>query len=169
MTKLEDLKAYPEEYPSGSIFRNEGVKLYELVKKLKPKKIIEVGTRFGCSTQFMALACKENGFGEIHTYDIEDHYIKKNDDLEPFIKRHLKSYFDETNKKCDFLFEDGAHTTGFTSNVLAETDFKVCVVHDYEHWDCQITVKKEALGVLGNPDEIHFEKPSDCGLAIWYK
>ena len=167
MTKLEDLQAYPESYPSGSIFRNEGIKLYELVKKYKPKKIIEVGTRFGCSTQFMALACKENGYGVIHTYDIEDHYIQKNEDLEPFIIRHLISYFDAPNKKCDLLFEDGAHTTGFTKKVLEETTFKVCAVHDYEHWDCLITVKEEALSVLGEPTEIHFVVPSDCGLGIW--
>lgn len=169
MTTLKDLKAYPEEYPAGSIFQNEGIKLYELVKKYKPKKIIEVGTRFGCSTQFMALACKENGFGEIYTYDIEDHYIQKYKDLEPYIKRYIKDYFTEENKECDFLFEDGAHTTGFTSEVLKQTKFKVCAVHDFEHWDCVNTVKNESLMILGEPNEIYLQHPSDCGIGIWIK
>lgn len=169
MITINDLNAYPESYPSGSIFRNEGIRLYELVKKYKPKKIIEVGTRYGCSTQFMALACKENGFGIVHTYDIEDHYIKLHDEIEKFIKRNIKSYFDEKDKVCDLLFEDGAHTTGFTSRVLTETEFKICAIHDYEHWDCHNTVKTEALNILGVPTEIYFEKPSDCGLAIWIK
>ena len=168
------LQGYPEKYPSGSIFKNEGIRLYELVKKYKPKKIIEVGTRFGCSTQFLAFGCLENGFGEVHTYDIEDHYLGHNPifatQFDQIIKRHLHSYFDEPNKVCDMLFEDGAHTWGFTSKVLEETTATMVIaVHDYCHWDCLGTVRDESTKVLGAPNEVFLEKPSDCGLGIWVK
>ena len=165
---INDLGAYPEKYPPGSIFWSEGKRLYELVREHKPKRIIEVGTRWGCSTQFLALGCLDNGFGVVDTYDIEDHYKGNCLALEPYIKRHLHSYFDEKNKVCDLLFEDGAHTTGFTTKVLRETKAKVIAVHDYLHWDCIDTVKIESEKTIGEPDEVFIEPPSDCGLGIWF-
>jgi hypothetical protein len=164
-----DLGAYPEKYPTGSIFWSEGKRLYDLVIEHKPKKIIEVGTRWGASTQFLALGCLHNGFGEVHTYDIENLYKGHAIELNPFIFFHHHSYFEEPNKECDLLFEDGAHTNGFTSQVLKETKAKVIAVHDFMHWDCVQTVKNESIKVLGKPNEIFIESPSDCGLAIWYK
>ena len=164
---VNDLGAYPGKYPSGSIFWSEGKRLYELVREFKPTKIIEVGTRFGCSTQFLALGCHDNGFGVVHTYDIEDHYKGNIELFNPFIIRHLNSYFEETEKECDLLFEDGAHTHGFTTRVLRETKANVIVVHDYLHWDCLKTVQEESKLVLGNPTEVFIEAPSDCGLGIW--
>jgi len=156
-------------WPCGSMFASEGERLYDLVREHKPKKIIEVGCRYGCSTQHLATACRDNGFGVVHCYDIEDLMHPIPEDLNPFIKFHHMSYFDEKNKKCDLLFEDGAHTTGFTEQVLRETKAKVVAVHDYLHFDCIDTVKEPSLKVLGQPNEIFDHKESDCGLAIWYK
>ncbi len=89
-------------------------------------------------------------------------------DLLPFIEFRHTNVFDDVPMTCDMLFEDGAHTHGFTKQVLKEIKAPVVVVHDFEHWDCVETVKQEAIGVLGKPDEVFFEKPSDCGLAIWF-
>ena len=61
-------------WPVGSLFPSEGERLYDLVRKHKPKKIIEVGTRYGCSTVHIATALKHNGGGVVHCYDIEDNY-----------------------------------------------------------------------------------------------
>ena len=65
------------------------------------------------------------------------------------------------------LYEDGAHTSGFTYSVLKYTKAKIIAVHDYLHWDCINTVQKEAISVLGKPAEVFDSEESDCGLAIW--
>jgi predicted O-methyltransferase YrrM len=54
-----------------------GETLYELVLELKPRKIIEFGTLHGYSAIAMAMACDENGFGEIDTYDLWSKYPYK--------------------------------------------------------------------------------------------
>ena len=154
-------------WPCGSLFASEGERLYDLVRKHKPKKIIEVGTRYGCSTTHLAKACKDNGFGKVHTYDIEQVLKEFPKDLLPFVEFNIQNYFDVEDKTCDMLYEDGAHTTGFTSAVLSETKAKVVAVHDFNHWDCVKTVREEAIGVLGQPDEVFNHEESDCGLAIW--
>ena len=158
----------PPIWPCGSMFASEGERLYDLIREHKPKKIIEVGSRYGCSAFHMATACKDNGFGMIHCYDIEKLMRPIPKDLKPYITFHHMSYFEAKSKKCDLLFEDGAHTTGFTKRVLEETTAKVVAVHDYLHRTCQETVFDEANEVLGKPSEVFDAEDSDCGLAIWY-
>lgn len=120
-------------WPIGSMFASEGERLYDLVRELKPKRIIEVGSRYGCSAFHMATACRDNGFGVVHCYDIEDLMRPIPKDLKKHIKFYHTNYFNCKIKKCDLLFEDGAHTTGFTKRVLEETEAKVIAVHDYLH------------------------------------
>jgi hypothetical protein len=154
----------------GSLFPSEGERLYDLVIKYKPKKIIEVGTRYGCSTVHIATALKHNGFGVVHCYDTEDIHKPFPKDLEKYIVFHHMDYFEEKDKVCDMLYEDGAHTTGFTSSVLSQTTAnKVVAVHDFLHWDCRDTVRDEAIKVMGKPTEIFDHEESDCGLGIWVK
>ena len=153
----------------GSLFASEGERLYDLVRRHKPKKIIEVGTRQGCSTIHLATACKHNGFGIVYAYDVEDIHVEWPEDLKKHIRFNHMDYFQEKDKVCDMLFEDGAHTTGFTSRVLKETLARVIAVHDYNHRSCLETVQREALRELGQPDEVYQEEESDCGLAIWIK
>ena len=151
----------------GSLFASEGERLYELVREHKPMKVIEVGTIYGCSTIHIATALKHNGFGVVHCYDTEDIHKPFPKALQKYIKFHHMDYFEEKDKICDMLYEDGAHTTGFTSEVLKQTTAKVVAVHDFLHWDCQETVNKEAISVLGRPTEIFDHEESDCGLGIW--
>jgi hypothetical protein len=42
---------------------------YGLVKMLKPKTIVELGTGYGCVSFLTALACEENNFGKIISVD----------------------------------------------------------------------------------------------------
>lgn len=46
--------------------------LYAAVRMLKPKTIIETGTYVGLGTLYMARAAKDNGFGHIHTSEIDE-------------------------------------------------------------------------------------------------
>jgi hypothetical protein len=154
----------------GSLFASEGERLYDLVREHKPKKVIEVGTRYGCSTVHIATALKDNGFGVVHCYDTEDIHKPFPKELKKYIKFHHQDYFELKDKTCDMLYEDGAHTTGFTKRVLSETKaFKVVAVHDFLHWDCKETVRDEAISVMGRPTEIFDHEESDCGLGIWVK
>lgn len=162
-----DLEEEARKWPIGSLFASEGERLYDLVRTHKPKKVIEVGTRYGCSTVHIATALKHNGSGRVHTYDPENIHLPWPIGLGKYIRFYHESYFEEDNKVCDMLFEDGSHLTGFTSRVLTETIASIVAVHDFNHWDCKETVQEEALEVLGEPTEVFQHEESDCGLAIW--
>lgn len=56
------------EDPTG-ISNEEGELLYGLIRCIKPKMILETGTNIGVSTIYMALACRDNGFGSIITVE----------------------------------------------------------------------------------------------------
>jgi len=169
--KLEHRK-YAIQWPIGSIFANEGRRLYDLVIEKKPNLIIEVGGYYGCSTTWMALALKENKKGKIISIDngqLRGKWSMIPEGFEEQIKLVNADCFTyRVPKKIDMLFEDGMHTYGFTRKVLERFPASTVVVHDYMHWDCQNTVKHDFDKVLGKPDEVFFEKPSDCGLAIKY-
>ena len=157
-------------WATGSIFENEGQRLYDLVIKHKPLLVVEVGAFQGCSTTWIASALRANGIGKIITIDINSGAWSK-------VPKELYEdilFWNEDALTCnvppniDILFEDGAHTTGFTKSILQRFKAKIVVCHDYEHWDCIKTVKGEFREVLGEPDEVFYEPPSDCGLGIKY-
>ena len=50
MIKPEEIGGVDTGWKTGSLFSNEGMKLYNLVRELKPKVIVEVGAWEGCST-----------------------------------------------------------------------------------------------------------------------
>ena len=164
-----EVKESERKWPVGSLFASEGERLYKLVREHKPKKIIEVGTRYGCSTIHLATACLHNGFGVVHSYDIEDIHVDWPEELQPHIVFYHGDYFQGKAKECDLLYEDGAHTTGFTSKVLESTSANIVAVHDFLHRDCIDTVQEESIKILGQPTEIFDHEDSDCGLAIWEK
>ena len=161
---------YKIDWPCGSIFENEGIKLYELVRTHKPELIVEIGGHFGCSTSYLAYGVKDNKKGKVISIDI-------NASSHKLLPKELSEYVeiihkDATNfeppKDIDMLFEDGAHTYGFTENILKRYKSKIVICHDYFHRGCKNTVKAEWDAVIGKPDETYFEAPSDCGLAIKY-
>jgi hypothetical protein len=58
-------------YKLGPIYGSEDlcVLLYSLVKRQKPRVVVELGTGFGVTTAWIAAAMAENGFGTIYTVD----------------------------------------------------------------------------------------------------
>jgi predicted O-methyltransferase YrrM len=50
----------------------EGLRLYELVRELKPRVAVETGVCNGVSTAFLLLALKRNGAGELHSIDLPE-------------------------------------------------------------------------------------------------
>lgn len=168
----DERKQYAIDWPCGSIFANEGKRLYDLVIKEKPSLIVEVGGYHGCSGLWMALALKKNKKGKLISIDNGQHagmWSHIPDEFMDVVElRSDDALTCDVPENIDLLFEDGAHTFGFTRKVIERFPAKVVVCHDYKHWDCVNTVKHDFDRVLGEPDEIFFEKPSDCGLAIKY-
>lgn len=171
---VNEWNKYAIQWPIGSIFANEGKRLYDLVVKEKPEIVVEVGGYHGCSGAWIALALQKNKKGKL--ISIDNGQLNGRWSLVPDSLKDVVEFIDgdcftcDVPKNIDILFEDGAHTWGFTRDVLKRFPAKIVVCHDYMHWDCQNTVKNDFDRLLGKPDEIFFEKPSDCGLGIkWVK
>jgi len=170
----KERKSYAIDWPIGSIFANEGRRLYDLVVKEKPKLVVEVGGYHGCSGAWIALALLKNKKGKLISIDngqLNGKWSKIPDELKEVVEFVSDDCFScDVPENIDILFEDGEHTYGFTRKVIQRFSAKVVVCHDYMHWDCKNTVKHDFNKVFGEPDEVFFEKPSDCGLAIkWVK
>jgi predicted O-methyltransferase YrrM len=60
----------------GFIYGSEDVSilLYSLIRREMPRNIVELGTGLGVSTFWMAQALKENGQGQLHTFDDASHW-----------------------------------------------------------------------------------------------
>lgn len=60
---------------SFSAFNDAGVEceigefLNSMVRLLKPKNILETGTHWGMGASYLGMACRENGFGHVDTYE----------------------------------------------------------------------------------------------------
>src|SRR3989338_7816011 len=65
-------------YHTGTICKT----LYEQVLKLKPQKIVEIGTLHGYTTVIMAMALDELGEGHINAYDLFEEYPYKHPTFE---------------------------------------------------------------------------------------
>jgi hypothetical protein len=176
---IDDLGGYnpdssKSKWPCGSIFANEGERLYQLVRQYKPKVIVEVGRYHGCSTSHLALGCKHNGFGRVYSIDIMEsagQMIPR--DLRKwisFINTDALTYeFPKRIGKIDMLYEDSSHDPGATSTIFKKFPAPVMACHDFNHRSTVKNVHDEAVAVLGQPTENFFEPPSDCGLGIWIR
>ena len=56
-------------WPMGSLWGVEGQILYALVRILKPRRVVQIGGWVGCSAMHLALACKDNGSGQVVSID----------------------------------------------------------------------------------------------------
>ena len=61
-------------FNDGGIECETGEFLYGLIRMMKPQYVLETGTHHGVGASYMGLALKENGFGELHTFE----FIKEN-------------------------------------------------------------------------------------------
>src|SRR5947208_313273 len=50
----------------------EGLRLYAVLRKLRPRVAVETGVCNGVSTAFLLLALAENGAGELHSIDLPE-------------------------------------------------------------------------------------------------
>lgn len=114
----------------------ERLLLYALVRNVKPKVCIEIGTHRGLSTIAIAKALKDNGGGVVHTIDPKNwgHYFDSFG-LQDYVIYHETESRRYTPPECDFIFFDGLHEY---EEIQAEMDlylpklsqYGVAVFHD---------------------------------------
>jgi predicted O-methyltransferase YrrM len=94
----------PKHIESSYNVHDIGSIMYDIVRKNKPKKIVEFGVLYGYSTVAMAQAIRDNGEGHINAYDLFDEYEYKNGVKE--IVEHNLDFYNLKNKvtldQCDF-------------------------------------------------------------------
>lgn len=66
-------------YQIGALHGSEDISvlLYSLVRRERPRVVVELGTGLGVSTVWIASAMKENGLGVIYTFDNGSHFEKE--------------------------------------------------------------------------------------------
>ncbi|MCW3052733.1 MAG: hypothetical protein JWN14_1903, partial [Chthonomonadales bacterium] len=158
-------------WPGGSVWEWEGRVLYALVRALKPATIVEVGSLVGCSTAHLALACLHNGQGHIYAVDPNANFSRLSPKLKALIEPVRTDVFTWTPPApIDFLFEDGAHTPGFTRQVLMHLRASLqagagVLCHDFHQREVGAHIAAEFREVLGSTASSVLVTPSDCGLG----
>ncbi len=158
-------------WPGGSVWEDEGRLLYALVRALQPETIVEVGSKAGCSTSHLAAACAMNGKGKVIAVDPAADFSR----LDPALLAHVepvkKDVFAwQPPAGIDFLFEDGAHTPGFTGGVLERlrdhlSPAAMVLCHDPFQRDFGDRIWAEFQEAMGEGADRVLITPSDCGLA----
>ena len=158
-------------WPGGSVWEGEGKALYALARALKPQTIVEVGSLVGCSASHLALACQRNGSGTVYAVDPAADFSRVTPDLLPYIQLVKQDVFLWTPpEQIGLVFEDGAHTPGFTQSVLerlrphlAANAAVLC------HDACQARhgrhILPELRAAMGEAAQAVLIAPSDCGLG----
>tara|TARA_R110001592_G_scaffold105201_1_gene295827 strand:+ start:1175 stop:1708 length:534 start_codon:yes stop_codon:yes gene_type:complete len=81
----------PKHIVSSYAPNNIGKTIYDTIRKIKPKKVIEFGALYGYSAVCIGQALKDNGFGELITYDIFEEYKYTHSDRN-ILLNNLKFY-----------------------------------------------------------------------------
>lgn len=172
-------------WPTGSLWAVEGQILYALVRALKPRRVLELGTYHGCSATHILAAMKANGRGELVCVDngidapgateigymIPAQYL----DSVSIANQDIMEFLDRDEPKArgfDIIFEDGMHDPIQVAKVWDETsrgllnNGGVIISHDACHFLVGDQVQ-DGIRAGGHDDfQTYLIAPSDCGLAI---
>ena len=92
----------------------QGWFLYGLMRAIRPRLVVEVGTHKGFSTMFLAGAVRDNGFGRVVSLDVQDWgqqaRLAARGFGAPWVECVIQS--EETyvpSQPVEMLFHDGAH------------------------------------------------------------
>lgn len=76
---------------SSYTVNNIGETIYNVIRELKPEKIIDFGLLYGYSTICLAQAVRDNGVGHIIGYDLFESYKYRNS-IKPIVEHNLNYY-----------------------------------------------------------------------------
>ncbi len=165
-------------WPNGSIWTVEGQILYALIRATKPKRILEIGTYYGCSTTHMLLAMRRNDNGAV--LDAIDKDVRGIDpghkipsrlkSAFTFYKRDAVEWLANTDLNYDFIFEDALHLTELTRNLWLGGKRRLnpggfMISHDAMHYIVGNQVL-DGIALANSTPFTYLTEPSDCGLAI---
>jgi predicted O-methyltransferase YrrM len=89
---------------------------YLTIRALRPRTVVEIGSFHGWSTSWLLRALRDNGDGELHTFDLVDHATRT---VPPELSDRRWRFVPGDVRRADlpddpgFLFVDAAHTAGF--------------------------------------------------------
>lgn len=178
-------------FPMGSLWREEGVILYALVRWLKPDVVAEIGGWVGASASHMALACKANGKGHVISVDNRSEGRSDHGGLIPLeLQKYVTLVNDDGRiwlakqdpKSIGLLFEDADHTSSLVTEIARLALNKIepgglLVNHDAHHdfaYDGEMNMHPSGVGLQIRDGlaaanvyfKVYRAEPSDCGLAI---
>jgi predicted O-methyltransferase YrrM len=170
-------------WPTGSIWQVEGQVLYALVRALKPKTALELGTWYGCSATHILQAMHDNRWGALQAVDnhvqggpavIGDRIP---DDLRgrfEFTDMDIMAYVATADEQFDLIFEDGMHDRAQVAAVWSAAQRILApgglmISHDATHFVVGPDVQA-GMNQAGITDALFLNiDPADCGLAVWRK
>lgn len=113
---------------------------YLLIREYKPNTIVEISPASGWSTSWILNALKDNGLGNLYSYDLVDDSTKTiplllSNSRWNFIKGDIKKNIHLLPEKIDYLFIDSDHSANFAmwyiQNLLSNKGENIKVsVHD---------------------------------------
>lgn len=156
----------------GSMWEVEGQALYAIIRALKPQRILEIGTRRGCSTTHILTAMEVNGFGELVSLDIEPFLGDIPEHLQhrwTFVQTDALAWMQRNDGMFDIVFEDGAHSYDFTRDALAlslKFSARMTISHDAAHHIVGKDIRAAWHDVFGaGMYTVALIEPADCGYA----
>lgn len=179
--------AYDDGFPSGSLWRVEGQFLYALIRALKPRNVLELGTWHGASATHIAQALQDNSYGDLDCVDnraygdvviggmIPDHLMNNHVALH---RQSLERYIDlcvRYNSHYDLIFEDAMHDAPQVEFVWKNADTLLnpggmIISHDAMHSIAGPAIRA-GIARAGYADKTVnvLIEPADCGFAVWRK
>jgi hypothetical protein len=163
-------------WPIGSLWSVEGQFLYALVRALKPRHVLEIGTHAGCSATHILTALQTNHSGHLTSLDIEplvgDGPPMHLRNRWTFVQAEAVQWLTAHQPQADLVFEDGFHTLNGTLSILETvqevTRPQVVLSHDAAHQRVGPAVQR-AFAATFQPMTVTLMAPSDCGLAWWVR
>lgn len=162
----------------GCIWEVDGVMLYALVRAMKPRHCLEVGTFYGCSSRYIIAALRDNGFGHLTTMDNGDaggpgpQFTDEELEIVNEIRMDLFDYQMPSNK-YDFVFEDAMHSSAQVHHIWGmfkevAPDNAMIISHDAEQFLVGQAVRA-GISAVTDQYKTYLVPPGDCGMAIWRK
>jgi len=162
-------------YPIGSVFAVEGRTLYALIRETKPKMVLELGTRYGCSATHIASALIKNGSGKLVCVDSDTDagsmIPARFRSVVEMVYGNVYDYVRTCKTKFDMVFEDASHQSELVEAVWAQRQKLLnpsgfMISHDAAHPIVGTQVIKGIRACDVEP-KVVLTEPSDCGLALY--
>jgi predicted O-methyltransferase YrrM len=152
---------------------------YLLLRDVRPAAVVEIGTLHGWSTSWILSALRDNGSGQLSSFDIVDNALRNvpRDLAEgrwTFVRGDVRQNLDQVPADTGYLFVDAAHSAKFARWYLAELFPRVpsgvpTSVHDVFHYRFPLPFHegKVVLGWLAERGAPHFTPSRARARAVY--